>query len=367
MQGPPHQAAHQAAPRDAALTRLRFFLIGWVILYHLDLPLRVSLGLPALAPVLRHGYLGVDGFFLLSGFALWLGYGARPPWGRAGIMDFLRRRFAKIWPLHALALLALALLVGLAMAAGLTIRDPERFGLDDFLLQLFLVNAWETTSRHAWNYPSWALSVEWAGYLVFPFVLAALTRLPRLAVPAVPLLGFAGIFALGAQDPNVGLNYTLHLGLLRFALEFATGLGLGRLMTEGMLPRAALWPVLLALPLGLWLEWDALTVLGLAALIPLLRRPAPAPARQDLLLRLGEASFGVYLCWVFIEAGLVLVLRRIDPGLAGRAGLMLAGFLASLLAGWLAWRFVEVPANRWLLRRRSSNEATPARAVSGKA
>ena len=30
------------APRDAALTRLRFFLIGWVILYHLDLPLQVT-------------------------------------------------------------------------------------------------------------------------------------------------------------------------------------------------------------------------------------------------------------------------------------------------------------------------------------
>ena len=352
MQGP----VHQAAPRDAALTRLRFFLIGWVILYHLDLPLRVSEGVPALVPLFRHGYLGVDGFFLLSGFALWLGYGARPPWGRAGIADFLRRRFAKIWPLHALALLALAALVGLAMAAGLAIREPERFGVTEFLLQLFLVNAWETTSRHAWNYPSWALSVEWAGYLVFPLVLAALIRLPRAVLPVLPLLGFAGIAALGAQEPELGLNYTLHLGLLRFALEFATGLAIGRLTGEGMLPRAVLWPVLLALPVGLLLEWDALTVLGLAALIPLLRRPVPAAAsaRPDLLLRLGEASFGVYLCWVFIEAGLVLVLRRVDPGLAGRAGLMLAAFLASLVAGWLAWRFVEVPANRWLLRRRAA-------------
>ncbi|SDB56133.1 acyltransferase family protein [Belnapia rosea] len=372
MQGTSQGVAH-GAPRDAALTRLRFFLIGWVILYHLDLPLRVSAGVPALGPVFRHGYLGVDGFFLLSGFALWLGYGARPPWGRAGIADFLRRRFAKIWPLHALALVALALLVGLAAAAGATIRDPERFGLDDFFLQLFLLNAWETTTRHAWNYPSWALSVEWAGYLAFPLVLAALIRLPRLLLPAVPLLGFAGIFLLDMRDPAVGMNYTLHLGLLRFFLEFATGLGIGRLITEGLLPRGLLWAALLALPIGLWLEWDAVTVLGLAALIPLLRRPVPAtaaPSRPDLLLRLGEASFGVYLCWVFIEAGLVLVLRRIDPGLAGRAGLMVAGFLASLVAGWLAWRFVEVPANRWLLRRRARPAAVPAegaRVASGKA
>src|SRR3954470_21009548 len=122
------------APRDAALTRLRFFLIGWVILYHLDLPLRVTGIIPVLAPLLRHGYLGVDGFFLLSGFALWLGYGRRPPRGIAHIRAFLLRRVAKIWPLHALALLALALLVGLSMLAGVPIRDPERFGFDEFLL-----------------------------------------------------------------------------------------------------------------------------------------------------------------------------------------------------------------------------------------
>ncbi|MDB5373132.1 MAG: Peptidoglycan/LPS O-acetylase OafA/YrhL, contains acyltransferase and SGNH-hydrolase domain, partial [Belnapia sp.] len=302
---PVDQIQQAGAPRDAALTRLRFFLIGWVILYHLDLPLRVSGDLPWLAPLLGHGYLGVDGFFLLSGFALWLGYGTRPPRGWTGAKNFLRRRFAKIWPLHALALVALAGLVTLAAAAGATIREPDRFGAWEFLLQLFLVNAWETTSRHAWNYPSWALSVEWAGYLGFPLVIAALIRLPRGAVWLVPLFGLAGLGLLTVLLPENGLNHTLHLGLLRFGLEFLAGLGLGRLATEGRLPRGLLFAVLPALPLGLWLDQDALAVLGLAVLIPLLRKPAGVGAgaalhaRPDLLLRLGEASFGVYLCWVF--------------------------------------------------------------------
>jgi peptidoglycan/LPS O-acetylase OafA/YrhL len=346
-----------AAPRHEGLTRLRFVLIGWVVLYHLDLTLRVTPALPWLDPVLGVGYLGVDGFFLLSGFALWLGYGSRPPADAAGVRRFLVRRLAKIWPLHALALLLLAAIVGLAQAGGAVIRDPERFGADDFLLQLFLLNAWETTRQHAWNYPSWALSAEWAGYLAFPIVLALLRRSRTVFLCAVAAVAVAGLFWLGARQAGVGLNYTLHLGLVRFALEFTLGLALGRLASEGRLPRAPVLAFTLAVPLGLGFGWDALTVVGLASVVVALwQRPGVGGEgskrrRPDLLLRLGEASFGVYLCWIFIEAALVGVLRVTDPGTGGRVLLMVAGFAANLAAGWLAWRWVEVPAHRWVLER----------------
>lgn len=352
------QAGVPVAPRPAArhagLTRLRLLLIGWVILYHLDLTLRVSLDLPWLAPVLGAGYLGVDGFFLLSGFALWLGYAGRPPVGLAGIWHFLLRRLAKLWPLHALALVALVGVVGLALAGGIRIRDAQRFGLDDMLLQFAMVNAWETTTRHAWNYPSWALSAEWAGYLAFPVLIQAALRLPRGAVALVPALALGGLWWLAELEELVGLNYTLHLGLVRFGLEFCAGLALGRLATEDRLHPRWVMAATLALPAGLLLDAPALATAGLAAAMLTIwqrGRMAPPPARPDLLLRLGEASFGVYLCWIFIEAAMVGVLRVTAPGLGGRALLMAAGFLASLVAGWLAWRFVEVPAHRWVLRR----------------
>jgi len=346
---PPGGAA--AGPRHDGLTRLRFALIGWVELYHLDLALRVTGVLPWLRPVLGVGYLGVDGFFLLSGFALWLGYGARPPTDAAGIRRFLLRRFAKIWPLHVLALLTLLAIVAAARVGGAAIRDPERFGAVEFVLQLFLVNAWETTDRHAWNYPSWALSVEWAGYLVFPAVLVLLLRARTAFLFPLAAASVAGLFWLGAGES--GLNHTLHLGLVRFGLEFFLGLALGRLATEGLLPQPAVLSCVVAVPLGLGLRWDALTVVGLAAaIVALWQRPsAPAERRPDLLLRLGEASFGVYLCWVFIEIALVGMLRVYDPGPVGRVLLMVGGFAANLAAGWLAWRWVEVPAHRWILDR----------------
>ena len=345
-----------AAPREAWLTRLRFLLIAWVVLYHLDLTLKVHEVLPWLRPVLLKGYLGVDGFFLLSGFALWLGYAGRPPAGARGVGRFLLSRIAKIWPLHALALLGLAALVALASASGAAIRHPERFGADDFLLQLLLVNAWETTGHHAWNYPSWALSAIFAGYLAFPPLLRAMLRLPRPAVPAVALATLAGLAALSAARPGIGLNWTIHLGLLRFGLEFVLGLALARLATEGRLPGAS-WMLpgaALTLCAGLLLRQDALAATGLAGAIAGLwllgrARPEAVGARPDLLLRLGEASFGVYLCWIFVEAALVGLLRVLEPGPAGRVALMLGALGLNLLLGWFAWRFVEVPAQRLIL------------------
>src|SRR6478735_192724 len=90
--------------RHDGLTRLRLVFIGWVIVFHLDLLLRLTTDFPGLRPLIERGYLGVDGFFLLSGFVLWLGYGSRPPTDAVSLGQFWLRRFARTWPLHALVL-----------------------------------------------------------------------------------------------------------------------------------------------------------------------------------------------------------------------------------------------------------------------
>lgn len=348
-----------APPHAAGLTRLRFAFIAWVVLYHLDLGLGVTRQFGLDWPWISRGYLGVDGFFLLSGFALFLGYGHRPPLTWAAWRGFLLRRIAKIFPLHLLALAALVLLVGAAMAAGITIRQPERFSLRDLWLQALLLNAWETTRVFAWNYPSWALSAEWAGYLAFPPVLWLVLRLPRAGLPPALALLLAGI-ALQASWQYGSMNQALHLGLLRFGLEFGLGLCLARLLQPAAQPGGGAllppWPLLVAglalLVAGLWLRQDAIAVAALAAIIAgAWRLPSGAAAPRDIVYRLGQASFGVYLCFVFIEAVLAGLQRILVAGPWLALLLLVLGFIANLLAGWLAWRLVEEPAHRWLLRR----------------
>jgi len=346
----------QAAQRRPALTRLRVLLIGWVLVYHLELPLRALRGLGFMEGVALKGYLGVDGFFLLSGFALVLGYAHRPPAGFAGWVGFMRGRLVRVLPLHWVMLVALLALVLAAMAAGFAVNAPERFGVREFVLQALLLHGWETTSQHAWNYPSWALSVILAGYIAFPALLAGMVAAPAGVLLLLLVVAAVGLFALGAVDPLLQLNHTLHLGLPRFFLEFIAGMALARLVQAGLIPRGLATAGIALVPIGLWLNIDAVVVLGLAALVV---RAALAEGSDEggVLHRLGEASFGVYLTFVFVEAVLVLVLRIVQPGLAGRLLLMVGGLGATFIAGWIAWRVIELPAARWFGRGRSAGAA----------
>ncbi|HZF75414.1 MAG TPA: acyltransferase family protein, partial [Acetobacteraceae bacterium] len=276
------------------------------------------------------------------------------PAGLSGWTRFVAGRAARIWPLHAVALVALAVLVAAVVAVGQPIEQPERFGLDEFILQALLMNAWETSDLHAWNYPSWALSAIWAGYLAFPLILSLVLRLGPAVLACLAAASLAGLFILAARDPGAGLNWSLHLGLVRFGCGFLLGIALARLFVAGAVPRALAWAGLLLLPAGLMLGSDPVVVAGMAALILFLaQREAGQPtlARpRDLVWRLGEASFGVYLCWVFVEGALVLVLRATEPSQPERLLLMAGGLALSLGLGWVAWRLVEVPAARLLGR-----------------
>ena len=95
MTAPP---ASHAQPRFLALDSLRGLLALFVVLFHLPVDSHVRD-----LPLVMHGYLFVDYFFVLSGFVIAHSYGSRIEDGRQG-RDFLIKRVARVWPLHAVML-----------------------------------------------------------------------------------------------------------------------------------------------------------------------------------------------------------------------------------------------------------------------
>lgn len=155
-------------PRNPALDGLRAIAVIAVVAFHAKLP------------GLRGGFLGVDVFFVLSGFlitGLLLAEIERT--GRLDLASFFARRAVRLVPA------LLVMLAGFALVAPFFLRDVD-VGTELQMSGLFISNAtyalWQVPdfTRHTWS-----LATEMQFYLIWPLVMLALCRLPSRALIAV--------------------------------------------------------------------------------------------------------------------------------------------------------------------------------------
>lgn len=328
-----------------SLTPLRGLAALAVLLFHLT---RGGNDTSVPAFFLR-GYLGVDLFFVLSGFVLAHVYHASflsdAPWRSAGA--FFWARAARIYPVH---LFVTGLLVASSGAPGFSRFEV----LDNFLLILV---PWPV---HAINPPSWSLSAEWYAYLLFPFLVGWLWRCSGRTAAAFCFALLLGLDILivvyFGELREIGVGW----GALARALpEFAVGVMTYRAFRDPAAARlwhsdAAFLAVAAALALALeFVPNDGVIV----ALFPLLLLVAVSNAGVAARLlnawplrSMGDISYSVYL-GQSLAFSLVLSLSatRFGP-LLGINGLRVFTVASTLAIGALLYRCVEVPC-RTLLRR----------------
>jgi peptidoglycan/LPS O-acetylase OafA/YrhL len=300
---------------------------------------------------LSRTYLGVDLFFLLSGFILFCVY---KDWfaGQARIADWLRymaRRLARIYPLH-LATLA-------AVIALMRFRFPaEDTGL--LLQNIAMVHAWGFADHFVFNAPSWSISCEFAAYLLFP-ALMVLLRWPGgvTVLMIVSLAAYTVLWRLGAGSLDLDAIGRSH-AILRVVAAFPVGMVLACWLVA--VPKLSA-PVQSCVQVGA----VAALALGLAAgvadivLMPPIALVVFTTAdpqgvvsralRASLLQWLGTLSYGIYL----IQWPLMLLMFNLRPWMAPfLPGLWLdlaaLGVFLILLLGlsWLSHRYFEQPFNR---------------------
>jgi peptidoglycan/LPS O-acetylase OafA/YrhL len=331
------------------LTVCRSVFAAWVFIYHVDLYLNVSGALGPAADLVRHGYLGVDGFFILSGLILGRVY-TPPPKSLRDRLIFWGRRLARLYPVHLATLLLLGVLVVAGRHAGLAAHDPERFSSLSLAENLVLIQGWGVAPIGQWNYPSWSISSEWAGYLVFPLLAGMFAYFEALVAGQFIIIGFV-VLGLIAYLHGYSLNLAFSGGLLRFFPEFIIGVASARTVPRVADNTPKLWFVSVGAALavicaavgadfgavlGMWLVLYTLTMQADAELPPMLRG-------TGWLRAFGLLSYSFYMSFAVIE----LILSRLlatpsDHKLTFALG-MLAGTFALALVLYFA---VERPARR---------------------
>jgi peptidoglycan/LPS O-acetylase OafA/YrhL len=337
-------------------------------------------------PGVSGGFVGVDVFFVISGFLIINQIRTGLEADRFSILSFYVRRALRIFPPYFIVLLVAYAMAPLILA---TTRVYGDFALSAALSPLMVSNVLFLYRQRYFDISgiekpllhTWTLSVEEQFYFAAPFILILVFRLGnrrfgKLAAIIAVALGAASLSGAIVQT-SPRQNAAFYLAHWR-AWEFVAGglIGAQLIAIAGRLPRIVLeligWVGLSAIILAVVLFNPTLPYPSSTAVLPVfgaalvilcgLAEPRTSVARLlsvRWLVGIGLVSYGWYLWhWPILS---FLRIPRLNE-----SALLIDGLGGGLLAFVLAcfsYRYVELPIRRW--RRAVGIFKRPGRIVIG--
>ncbi|MDG4780252.1 acyltransferase [Micromonospora sp. WMMD961] len=179
-------------------------------------------------PAFEGGYIGVDLFFVLSGFIITTLLVKRvPPYGR-----FLRNRVRRLYPPLVGTLVGITALAWLLPDSALSPETSLRHAL---VAAVQASSLWITlvgTPIDPFSM-TWSLSVEWYFYLLWPLAVLRLRRMPAARAAHLALLAAGALYLVAAVQPAWWFYY----GPLAHTGELLVGAAIAFPLARGSIPR----------------------------------------------------------------------------------------------------------------------------------
>jgi peptidoglycan/LPS O-acetylase OafA/YrhL len=329
---------------------LRAIAVISVLLHHLSTSL------------LPGGFVGVDIFFVISGYLITAHIYKESREGTFSIKQFYQRRINRIAP-------ALVMMVLVVLAVGVFVLSPADlvrlnksaisaiFGLANIFFWREYGNYFDQNVAEAPLLHTWSLGVEEQFYLVWPLLILLLIKLKRkqyivsvlslltiggIAVSEIALgnFAFASYYLLPTRFFELMIGGVLSLflfnqqrSLSRFSAGLLALIGFGLISGSlALIDKSSTFPGLNAL-------WPCLGA-ALLILAGNSQHPLTWILTNRLMVGIGLISYSLYLWHWPIIAYCNYLNIAISPFVS------LAIILASFLLGWLSWKFVETPMRR---------------------
>lgn len=310
------------------------------------------------------GFIGVDVFFVISGFVIALSMFRDLEADKFSLTGFYARRARRILPALTVVLL------GTLFVSLLTVPPVyfQSFAQSVIAAALFYSNLhfWQESSYFNTDSPfrpllhTWSLGVEEQFYLIAPVFLMVTARWLGARWRLVVTVCLLGSFGLNLLEVHRGhVDAAFYLPFTR-AWEFLLGV-LVALLPRQALPKLVRETValsgfaLILLPVGIYTPMTVFP--GMAALWPCLGTAlviwAGAPAKTDtptLVSRFlalppvvwtGRLSYSLYLVhWPVLVLAPYFLMRKLDLAET------LIAIAACFVLSWLLYRMVETPARR---------------------
>ncbi|HEY0437933.1 MAG TPA: acyltransferase family protein [Phenylobacterium sp.] len=309
------------------------------------------------------GFIGVDVFFVISGFLITRILAGERDEGRFSFTRFYLRRARRIVPAYVAVTLAVSLIAAWVMLPLWLLR----YGGSLIASSLFLTNMW-FTQGFGYFWPGaqqnpllhlWSMGVEEQFYLIWPLLFAALSWAPLRRARPWLVVGLLAVSLAAAQALTVSNEAVWSFFLFPTrAWEFLAGgvlaLGLAPPLRHALAANAAVVAGLALILASVLLISDATPFPGLAAVPPCLGaalilwagQSAPTRAGTILLTSRPMVGAGLISYSLYLWHWPLLVLARIyAQGPLAPAAVMIVVAVSFGLA-ILSWRFVEEPFRR---------------------